>query len=378
MQQSNLNLGQNKGDVYVKPQLTADERDYFKSGVEYFLNDPTVNDLYNVGDKYSSGNYDDTWLQEASHSVFYEGDQTEIRTFTQEMIDTGIFYAIDYQGNKVILTKKLGFQPGQNVFLGKIIFANGSPPLEVVVKFTDTEGGDPISEEIQNWADFIATYTSKGQEPNTPYIDDNFYMFTQQAMIIEKLESITREMVNVDLTNFSTQILDQLQHLHEFACHSDLKPDNIMKRIGQEKYFIIDLGGISNIPSNYGYKRKSFTPLFTSQIEYLGVIITPKYDLLEFWFVLNYFTMDEERLAFYENKIKTKPSWWRYIYPRANTKMEDYMRLMAVTDERSVTFRTYELLNIIMNASDDIPSNASIAQTNPQAYQELKDLGVLF
>ena len=378
MQVSNFQIQiESKGSYYIKPALTDDERAYFKSSVEYFLNDPIVEDVYNVGDKYRSGKYDDKWLQDTADSVFYDGyELNEFRTFTQEMIDSGIFYAIDYQGNKVVLTKRLGNQPMQNVFLGKLIYADGYPSLEVIIKWSEFSD-DPVSAEIQNWADFINTYTSKEQVPDTPYIDDNFYMFTHQMMVIEKLEPLT-DAVKDDLVNFTAQILDQLQHLHEFACHSDIKPDNILKRIGQEKYFIIDLGGISKDKLYYGYARAAYTPNFTSQINFFRTIITPKYDLLEFGFVLSYFTteLDGFAMMFYELRKETDPAFWRYVLP-SDDRIDTYLRTISSIDEKGVTSRTYELLNIIMNVPNEFQLNIYLGRTNPQAYQELQNLGAV-
>jgi len=373
MQQSNLNLDESKGFYYRKPQLTDEERDYFKAGIGYFVNDPNFTDSDNMKAKFVSGNYDDEWLQEQYNQVFYTLE--EIREFSQEMIDTGLFYAIDYQGNKVILTKKLGVQPGQNVFEGLLIRKNNNN-LEVVLKWTDAED-DAVGNEIQNWADFIATYTSKGQVPDTPYIDDNFYMFGYQVMVIEKLEPLT-EAVKDDLANFTAQILDQLQHLHEFACHSDIKPDNILKRIGQEKYFIIDLGGISRKPLGYGYARAAYTPNFTSQLNFFRTIITPKYDLLELGFVLSYFTTELTSLTLmmFEQRKETDPNYWRYILP-TNKNVDIYLRTISNIVENGVTSRTYELLNIIMNVPPRLQANNYLARTNPQVYQELRNLGAV-
>jgi len=53
------------------------------------------------------------------------------------MIDTGLFYAIDYQGNKVILTKKLGFQPGQNVFEGLLIRKDNEIKIHVLPRVVE-------------------------------------------------------------------------------------------------------------------------------------------------------------------------------------------------------------------------------------------------
>ena len=340
-------------DVPLAPFI----REYYLNMFNYIKQNYANDSRYK---EYNLNDDSDENIKDVSQNVLLQFDDNEnffvldalLPIEDDKLIDSGLIKAIDQENNSVVVTKKLG-KGDQNVYFG-VLYRNNEEPLEVVVKWGTLN--ESVNNEIQNWTDFIATYTSKGQVPDTPYIDDNFKIYGgYKIMVIEKLQPISKE---DDVQQLGIQILDQLQHLHEIGCHSDIKPDNILKRVTNSgtKFFLIDMGLIArkryvykNKSKSYGYIREGFTPSFTSQIEWYISIITPKYDLVELGFVLNWMTvtMAGFRQDRYDAEMQRSPymakNYWRYLKPDNDYVMQ-YITYIESIPENTVDNNTYTVL----------------------------------
>lgn len=324
------------------------EREYYGEFVKYL--EESGNEKYLgakeqiMGDRYTG----DAQLQLLAQSVFmkynpergYEYDSAE--PLSDELINSKKLVAIDCRGNRIIITKRLGTQPDQNVYEGILMPPRGRI-REVVVKWLDQIDSD-IQIEIDRWVKFKETGAQ------VPWFSGDFQIYGYKTLVLEKLKPISR---SDNFSKVGIQIIDQLQKLHQFACHSDIKPENILKD-DKGKYYLVDLGDISDTVLNYGYIRRAFTPLFTSQVRYNQTITTPKYDLLELGFVLNFLSFDTSgyRLTLFEMMNQElrelgQPEiqdWWRILSPN-NPKIEQYYTILSTLSEVDITPSTYSLLS---------------------------------
>lgn len=91
-------------------------------------------------------------------------------------------------------------------------------------------------------------------------------------------------------------VLRQLQILHKFGCHSDIKPENIMRH--GTSFTLIDFGAVSTTKKGLGYIRLAWSYTST-QTMYKGCVITPKHDVMELlltvhcYEIFKYFTRGE-------------------------------------------------------------------------------------
>lgn len=121
-----------------------------------------------------------------------------------------------------------------------------------------------------------------------PYFSCSYEFWGHPVLVMEKLEKLGK---HEDVYKLGRQILDQLRYLHSFAIHCDIKPDNIMKRVHDDKvfYFLIDYGGVSQEPLGYGYKRWIWSKYWTSQEPHKKKqIATPRHDFKELAYTMNY------------------------------------------------------------------------------------------
>lgn len=80
----------------------------------------------------------------------------------------------------------------------------------------------------------------------------------------------------------------ELLHSHLEIIHNDVKPGNIMLNPETGKYILIDLDNVASKRKLFGYERRAWSPMWTSQIVDYGQVTNPKYDLLELAYTLNY------------------------------------------------------------------------------------------
>lgn len=321
--------------------MDPNEEAYYQRFVNYL--EETQNEKYlGVLDQIAP-DYD---LKLLAQSVFMEYDPEEeiyiydsAEPLSQELIDSGKMIATDWEGNTVTITSQIG---NGNVYKG-FMCHDEQYVRNVVIKWVDTLDHD-INVEIRNWERFRDTGAQ------VPWFNGSFSIYGYPAFIIEELQPL--QLGKENIPELTTQILNQLQKLHTFGCHADIKPDNILKK--DKKYYLIDFGDIATNKLSYGYLRTAFTPFFTSQVNYYRTIITPKYDLLEFGFVLNYFTFESEGYSrtFLDmvneglKKLGHPPAqdWFRMFQP-TDSRVIKYYSIIQNLSETEVISETYDLLS---------------------------------
>jgi serine/threonine protein kinase len=99
------------------------------------------------------------------------------------------------------------------------------------------------------------------------------------------------------------KVLEQLSKLHEFACHNDIKPQNIMLenddyegkkvsfdpelKLGHSKVYLIDYGGATREKLDNGFRRQIWTGAYTSQRPHSKMQFTcAKFDFIELIFTI--------------------------------------------------------------------------------------------
>lgn len=139
-------------------------------------------------------------------------------------------------------------------------------------------------------------------------------------------------------------ILIQLQYLHQFAVHSGIKPDNIMKRYRSStdlSYFLIDFGGTTTERLGYGYRRWLHSPEWTSQNRHVkNQITTPKNDFLELGFTMKSLShwkssgpdVHRARTDF-TGRLKRYMKAVSDMSPRDSFKEENYEKLIRILSE---------------------------------------------
>lgn len=141
-------------------------------------------------------------------------------------------------------------------------------------------------------------------------------------------------------------ILNQLPDLHQFGCHNDIKPGNIMKRKipGRDpEYILIDYGGCAIIPYHQGYRRWIWSPKWTSQprrSENGGreVITFPKYDFIELGYTMKNLYNDRKGIS------ESVRSGFR-------GRLSKYMKLVkALPDTLSISPQLYQQLIQVLTA----------------------------
>jgi hypothetical protein len=179
-------------------------------------------------------------------------------------------FCYNVKGDYITFIDIIGEHNEQFVFLGK---KNNN--IDVMIKWT--KNPQELEDELEN----MIRAETIGVE--LPLFDDSFFFWDQHILVEEILEPIDGE---DDPYEIGRQILPNLHKLHFFGVHNDIKPANIMKR--ENKYFLIDYGGLAFIPKLYAYIREIWTPLWSSQVKESGQITTAKNDLLELIYVLHY------------------------------------------------------------------------------------------
>src|SRR5690606_12046539 len=127
------------------------------------------------------------------------------------------------------------------------------------------------------------------------------------------------------------------------ACHSDIKPDNIMKRRSNKwEYFLIDLGSISYEKDSYGYIRNSFTFGYCSQVAFKGQITTNKYDLIELGFTLTWLFCQSKSCP----PLGTMPSYkYMYLTDKIDVRIKNYMLYVLKLSETDLGEGVYQILH---------------------------------
>lgn len=171
---------------------------------------------------------------------------------------------------------------------GYIVF--GDAKIPAVCKYYKS-GKKTIDHEINCYKRLAMT----GCE--IPWMSSSYKLLGDRVMIVERLHPIDTTDKPEDI---GIDVLKQLQALHTFGVHCDLKNANIMSRLAQYecyvadpdncfKYMIIDHGGTAIDRLGKGYHRRIWNPRFTSQTKGEKDQVTGPYnDFLELGFTMTY------------------------------------------------------------------------------------------
>jgi hypothetical protein len=191
-----------------------------------------------------------------------------------------------------------------------------------------------------------------------PWFSTSFQLLNTKVLVLEELQVLGPQ---DDEFEMSKQIIQQLKYLHEFGCHNDIKPGNIMRRktlqekqensefnhaiVSNHEYFLIDHGGVAIKRFDYGYKRWTWTPKFTSQKRREHAqITTPKNDLLELGYTMK---------AIQAMRLDKNDKRRQIVKSGFDGKLKKYMDyVVGISDKKimDATFRTKvysDLLDIL-------------------------------
>lgn len=126
-----------------------------------------------------------------------------------------------------------------------------------------------------------------------PWHDLDVLMWGEPVLVVESMVKLDSD---DDPHEVGIDIVEILKHIHEHLVHSDIKPSNIMKRLGEHgdwEYKLIDYGGSTTKRNGSNFYRYAMTKYFANvsnfeQVTREGVPIftTPKNELLELLFTL--------------------------------------------------------------------------------------------
>ena len=153
------------------------------------------------------------------------------------------------------------------------------------------------------------------------WFSGKFRLLGRPVVVMEKLLPIDE---TDDVQQLMLDILTQLKYLNKFACHCDIKKDNVMKRTALSdkqfknpyakglKYYLIDYGGCATKRDLYGYVRHTYNPMFTSQPRGRPVIVTFVHDLLELCYLANYLLTRRITSAKFDHRHDIQPALLDY------------------------------------------------------------------
>ncbi|SPN79168.1 Protein containing kinase domain [Brazilian cedratvirus IHUMI] len=159
-----------------------------------------------------------------------------------------------------------------------------------------------------------------------PYFSCSYRFWKDKVLLLEELQSLDKE---DDPCNIGICVLEQLSYLHTFAVHTDIKPNNIMRK--GRKYYLIDFGGVALEKLNYGYKRWNWSEKWTSQKMYVkNQITTYKNDLIELGYTLNHLEGKEDARSGFTEKLAQYMNEVRKLDPEVQPGDELYAHLKSI------------------------------------------------
>lgn len=153
------------------------------------------------------------------------------------------------------------------------------------------------------------------------WFSGRFTLLGRPVVVMEKLLPIDE---TDDIQHLVLDVLLQLKYLNRFACHCDIKRDNVMKRSALSdqqfhnphaqglKYYLIDYGGAATKPAEYGYVRHTYNPMFTSQPRGRPLIVSFVHDLLELCYLANYLLTRRTTSAKFDHRHDLQPALLEY------------------------------------------------------------------
>jgi len=166
----------------------------------------------------------------------------------------------------------------------------------------------------------------------------SYKFWDSPVLILEKLEPLQYYDNEYEM---GSQIIYQLSFLHQFGVHSDIKPQNIMKRVRPDKidYLLIDFGGVATERLGYGYRRWLWSPKWTSQKPHEeNQITTPVHDFIELGYTMkciqnwstNYGKTDGECKKNFRGKLARYMDYVLALDKEKPVRLEDYQNLIRI------------------------------------------------
>lgn len=222
---------------------------------------------------------------------------------------------------------------------------------DVVVKFYEKR--DSRGKVRKNMQYEIDIY-KRLQDMNAkmPNFYEGFYFWSEPVLVMEKLYPLD---TSDDEFEVARQVMPQLKLLHPWACHSDLKPLNIMKRYNpshpsNKEYLIIDFGGITmkRLPNGM-YERTTLTPSYTAQ-KRNSRGITPtsaKYDFIELGHTIKGL---QNKVLGIKGRARFGEKKYDPIRSGFTGKLAKFMEKAKSLDEIHVSDRDYDEMLRILNS----------------------------
>ena len=177
-----------------------------------------------------------------------------------------------------------------------------------------------------------------------PWFSSCYYVWNCPVLVMEKLSSLSK---SDDEYRVGYEVLKQLWRLHTFAIHSDIKPQNIMKRKTGSKcqYLLIDYGGVAMEPLEHGYRRWVWSRKWTSQIAHESKqIVTAKNDFLELGYTMRALQVWRKPLRQKSHDEDDEDEFKRDF----EGKLVDYMERVELIEDHNIKKRDYvDLLRIL-------------------------------
>lgn len=165
-----------------------------------------------------------------------------------------------------------------------------------------------------------------------PFFTTHYRFWNEPLLIMEQLQPLGKQ---EDYLALGRDVLEQLEYLHNFGVHNDIKVNNIMK--GVNRYFLIDYGGVAKKPFQYGYLRWTWSEKWTCQkIHSQDQVTTAKHDFIELGYTMQALSNFSSQGCYGE------------IRKKFSGKIKEYMSYVRGLREESITKGDYQQLKNIL------------------------------
>jgi hypothetical protein len=273
-------------------------------------------------------------LQEVTKFFGIQRDSPNLKYF----LENRIIYAYNPCGHRIYVDKIINFDEEKRIFLG--IITKDSPVLcrdteeeKWIVKWnvTPNAGEEYTMDEMDRW-EMIESVGA-----NVPKIIKGFMILDFSVVVMEKLYPLEVQDYNQKLVMSTVSFIEKLLPI---GVHNNIKPSNIMKRIGSKgeiNYLVADIGSMTIQPLLYGFKRFHWSPYWSSQVVDLETVTTVKNDLLELGYVLTLLSKidsvndEQELLELIQNiKLVEKPK-----------EIFDWMNRVRMINEQDIQMKDF-------------------------------------
>ena len=290
-------------------------------------------------------------LHTVQHRIFYPDRLHDEK-------DINRFYAVDSYGNRIYLQKKLH----DRCYLGQIITNEGTKlDQEVIVRWICTCDGNVLDE--------LPTYQRlQVINLNLPWLTTDFKFWGLAVLVIQRYQPINED---DNEWQVALDILNILIKIQPFGVHNGIRPSIICQKDGT--YILNDYSSLTTSKKGYGYLRKYWHSMWSSQVREPGQITTLKNDLLELGYTIRAIQLEKLKqsndLVFEFIRMSFKTNVDSYFddneslidsLPRqiSNDPLLNYMETVRLLDERNITKEDLQKIKDML--TDHIHGNVSI------------------